>query len=103
LTFLPWHEKPTRVEWSLFVTTQALDIWSTRKGLRYYPCVKESNPFLPKNPTTKDMLELKLLTLGWLWPTRDYLKKYDLVPVNTITGIAVINNLMVYERAKKKC
>ena len=49
------------------------------------------------------MVQLKILSLGWLWPTRKYFDRGELFPATAITGIAVINNIVVLDRAKRKC
>ena len=51
---LPFKEPITKGEYVLYGIAQALDLHSTYQATSY-PCLKESNPLLPKKPSLKDL------------------------------------------------
>ena len=52
---LPFKEPITKGEYVLYGIAQALDLHSTYQATSY-PCLKESNPLLPKKPSLKDLI-----------------------------------------------
>lgn len=52
---LPFKEPITKGEYVLYGIAQALDLHSTYQATSY-PCLKESNPLLPKKPSFKDLI-----------------------------------------------
>lgn len=72
-----------------------------------YECVYETNPLLPRRATTKDILELKGVVLGWIPVVTSDMPYTDDVfaPANKLMIAVVINNLAVLDRVKnnKNC
>ena len=107
MRFLPYEirEPADKWVWSLFVTLQVADVWTTTAGLQY-DCVSEMNPLLGSRPSVTDMVILKSSVLI---PSYGYIhKKYTitnrdlLVPI-ILTAWTVDNNISVIGRAEKKC
>jgi hypothetical protein len=84
----------------LFVTLQFLDIYSTYRALKY-DCVYEMNPLLGTVPTVPEMLTLKLITQYSI--IEDDLSKDTMKFLNGVSGLVVINNYQVWNRARKVC
>lgn len=97
--------RATKSDWAMFITLQTLDILTTREGLKY-DCVKEINPLLPERPTTTRLLLHKgiifsipiLVDNGWKDTTSQ-----DMLVANLFTGIVVLNNLDIVNKANKSC
>jgi hypothetical protein len=91
--------------WATFLALQALDVYSTKKGMEW-DCVQELNPLLPKIPTVADMVVLKTAVLVPIYGGLHYtqtLTDQDFIFPSMIVGLVVINNFKVIERAKKNC
>lgn len=67
-----------------------------------YECVYETNPLLPRKPSTTEILELKGLALGWIPIVTSDIRYSDQVfaPANKLMIAVVINNLAVLDRVK---
>ena len=57
------------------------------------------NPLLPEVPDISDMVILKTIILG----TTPIDRQTDIHIINYITGVVVINNIAVWDKAKKRC
>ena len=55
-------DHPTSFDWTLFVSLQLLDIYTTYRGLKY-DCVEETNPLFGRRPTVSDMALTKFAVL----------------------------------------
>jgi len=66
-----------------------------------YSCVYETNPLLPRRPTTRDLLEHKALWLSWI-PAVQNAGYPDWIwrPANTMMKGVITNNLLVLENVK---
>jgi hypothetical protein len=84
----------------LFVTLQFLDIYSTYRALKYN-CVYEMNPLLGTVPTVPKMLTLKFITQYSI--IEDDLSKDTMIFLNGVSGLVVINNYQVWNKARKVC
>ena len=84
----------------LFITLQFLDIYSTYRALKYN-CVYEMNPLLGTVPTVPEMLTLKFITQYSI--IEDDLSKDTMIFLNGVSGLVVINNYQVWNKARKVC
>ena len=101
--YLPERKTVSNWEWGLFWTLQALDIYTTTKGLQY-DCVYEANILLPRKPDLNDLVRHKALIFI---PIFIFLPVYKLNEggltfSNTLTAAVVANNFAVNKRAKAK-
>jgi len=104
-TLQPPREPAHWSTWATFLTLQALDIYSTKKGMEW-DCVQELNPLLPEIPTVADMVVLKTAVLVPIYGGLHYtntLTDEDFIIPSMLVGVVVINNFKVIERAKKNC
>lgn len=91
----PWH-------WGIFYTLQALDIYSTSRGIKYN-CVREINPLLPKKPTDKDLIVFKTSMFSLINQLPLYkLDDKHLLPSTMLVAYVVHNNFQVEKKAKAK-
>ena len=95
---LVWHEPPDLRDRIVFYSLQAADVYTTYKATQY-DCVSEMNPLLPEVPAISDMVILKTIVLG----ATPIDRQEDMHIINYITGVVVINNIAVWDRAKKRC
>ena len=101
---LEWHDTATPGQWIAFYTIQALDIYSTHRGLKY-DCIKEGNPLLGERPTLPHMITHKtvFLTPFWLLQNEEIFTKRDINVVNTLGATVVYNNFRLLDKAKRRC
>lgn len=102
---IPLNEPISREHLFLFYSLQVLDVYSTYRGTKY-DCVYELNPLLPEKPKVYQMVTLKGGILGPLLfdlHRKSLLTDETLYPATGITGLVVINNFQVLDRAKKRC
>ena len=98
-------DHPTNFDWTLFVTLQLADIYTTYRGLKY-ACIEEANPLFGKRPTVNDMFFTKMAVLT---PAIQYdrkngnLNKRTIRSTNAFMAIVIGNNLNVTHRAKRTC
>ena len=98
-------DHPTKFDWTLFVTLQLADIYTTYRGLKY-ECIEEANPLFGKRPTVNDMFFTKFAVLT---PAIQYdrkngnLNKRTIRSTNAFMAIVIGNNLNVTHRAKRTC
>ena len=92
-----WH-------WATFWTLQALDVYTTDRGMEY-DCVYEVNPLLPDKPTLERLILHKSITLIPFKHLSDILQPSDqeLFLSTALTGLVVLNNFKVIDRAKQNC
>lgn len=92
-----WH-------WATFWTLQALDVYTTDRGMEY-DCVYEVNPLLPEKPTLERLVLHKSITLIPFKHLSDILEPSDqeLFLSTALTGLVVLNNFKVIDRAKRNC
>ena len=91
----PWH-------WGIFYTLQALDIYSTSRGIKYN-CVREINPLLPKTPTDIDLIVVKTSMFSLINQLPLYkLDDKHLLPSTMLGAYVVHNNFQVEKKAKAK-
>ena len=93
------HYRPEDYQIIYFTTLQLLDIYSTYHAVKY-DCIKESNPFLPKQPTIIEMVALKTAILS---PTKNHWSFNDFREVNGITTLVVLQNFQLWDKAKSRC
>jgi len=99
--YLPEKQTADNWEWVLFWTLQALDVYTTNKGMQY-DCVYEANILLPRKPDLNDLVRHKALIFipaFIIFPTYKY-EKGGLTLNNTLTAAVVANNFDVNRRAK---
>ena len=98
-------DPPTNLDWTMFVTLQILDIYTTYRGLQY-DCVEEANPLFGRRPSVSDMTLTKFAVLT---PAIQYdrrhgnLNKRTIRSTNAFMAIVIGNNLNVIHRAEKRC
>ena len=95
-TVSDWH-------WKLFWTLQALDVYTTVKGMEY-DCVYEVNFLLPRKPDINALIRHKAIVFiptFHLFPTNNLTDK-DLSLSTILTASVVANNFEVLRRAKAK-
>ena len=99
-----FEEKATPGQYTIFWTLQALDIYSTYRGLKY-DCVREINPILGPDPSVAQMVTHKTIFLNpfYILPGEGVITKDDMVWVNTMMSTVVYNNYRVWDRAHKRC
>ena len=96
---------PTNFDWTLFVTLQLLDIYTTYRGLQY-DCVEEANPIFGRRPTVSDMALTKFAVLT---PAIQYdkkngnLNKRTIRSTNAFMAIVIGNNYNVIHKADRLC
>ena len=104
-THLSLREPARPITWAAFVTLQLLDVYTTKKGMRYN-CVTELNPLLPSVPTVKEMLVLKSVILIPSYTAVDRavtITDQDLYTPMLLTALVVHNNFRVLDRVENKC
>ena len=101
---LEWHDTATPGHWYAFWTIQALDVYSTHRGLKY-TCIREGNPLLPEVPSIPRMITHKTVFLApyWLLQGEGVYTKRDLRVINTIGTVVVYNNFNLLNDAKGRC
>jgi len=96
-----------QIKWinTMFWTTQALDVWTTYKGVKY-DCVFEKNPLLRDAPDMFDMVSLKF---GVVWAmdtlfedNTNYRTSWKLA-TGISTGLVAANSYRIYKSAKRRC
>ena len=98
-------DHPSNLDWTVFVTLQMLDIYTTYRGLQYN-CVEEANPIFGKQPSVNDMFFTKFAVLT---PAIQYdrrngnLNKHSIRSTNTFMAIVIGNNMNVINKAQKYC
>ena len=99
-----FEEKATPGQYTVFWTLQALDIYSTYRGLKY-ECVYEANPLVGSNP---DLVRLVTHKTVFLHPVA-LLQPYNVLSQDTMQGYNVVyttvvyNNYRVWNKARKVC
>ena len=101
---LDWNQTATKRQWVFFYTIQALDVYSTHRGLKY-DCIKEGNPLLGDRPTVPHMITHKTIFLSpyWLLQNEGIFTRKDIAIVNGIGTAVVYNNFRLLEKAKTRC
>lgn len=100
-----WQNYPSELDWTIFVTLQVLDVYTTYRGLKY-DCVSELNPIFGQRPSLDRMV---LTKLAILYPAVEYdiargnWQQKDIRSVNTFMAFVVGNNLTVMREAEKIC
>ena len=99
-----WEEEASSAQWYAFYTLQALDVYSTYRGLKY-DCVEEANPLLGERPGVLHMVTHKTVFLSPIWALQHegVWTKQDLTWVNTAGTLVLYNNYKVWDRAHKRC
>ena len=104
--FTPYKikEPASNYTWFLFWTLQAVDVWSTHKGMKYN-CVYEQNPLLPKVPHLDRLLIHKVIFLHpfYFFQIEDVLSQEDMLIPNLMGMYVIHNNLRVIDRAERNC
>ena len=99
-----FEDKATPGQYTIFWTLQALDIYSTYRGLKY-KCVYEANPLVGSNP---DLVRLVTHKTVFLHPVA-LLQPYDILSQDTMQmynvayTTVVYNNYRVWNNARKVC
>jgi len=99
------HQKASSYSWATFWVLQALDVYTTKKGLKY-DCVKEMNPLLPDRPSTAHVILHKGIVFGIPYANnnwQDTVTDAELLTANLITSVVVLNNFEVIDGARSSC
>ena len=100
---LKFHTPASRAQYITFWTIQALDVYSTYRGLQYN-CVREANPLLGENPGIGHMVTHKTVFLYPFYTLpRDIIDRETMQWVNGFGTVVIINNFEVWNRAHKQC
>ena len=91
-------------QWYVFWTIQALDVYSTYRGLKY-TCVREGNPLLGERPGIPRLVTHKTIFLYpfSLWQVEGVIPKDEMTAYNIWGSTIIHNNYTVWNRAKKVC
>ena len=103
--YIPISEPASTEHLVLFYTLQALDVYSTYRGVKY-DCVYEQNPLLNRKPKIYQMITLKTSILGpvlYNLNNSEKLTNEILLPTTLLTGVVVANNFNVLKDAKQEC
>ena len=97
-------EMANDAQYNIFWTLQALDIYSTYRGLKY-SCVYEANPIVGANP---DLIKLVTHKTVFLHPIAiiqplGVLTKQEVQNYNVLYTTVVYNNYTVWNKARKVC
>ena len=101
---LDWNEGTREYQWFLFYSLQALDVYSTHRGLQY-DCIREANPLLGDRPTVSHMITHKTVFLSPIWALQNegvYTRR-EINIYNTMAGVVVYNNFRLLDKAKERC
>ena len=101
---LDWNESTREYQWFVFYSLQALDVYSTHRGLQY-DCIKEGNPLLGDRPTVLHMVTHKTIFLSPIWALQNegVFTRREINIYNTMAGLVVYNNFRLLEKAKTRC
>tara|TARA_B100000902_G_scaffold399459_1_gene470405 strand:+ start:221 stop:556 length:336 start_codon:yes stop_codon:yes gene_type:complete len=88
------EEIPTEATIAYFYIINALDVWTTYKGVKSGKA-KETNPLLPNSPKLGELVTFKV---AWSMVAFERLNQDEIEISNTIVTMAVINNLNVLHR-----
>ena len=101
---LEWKDETIPAQWYVFWTIQALDIYSTQRGLKY-DCIKEGNPLLGENPSLAHMVTHKTVFLSpyWMLQNEGVFTRAEMDFVNILSSAVVINNFSLLNKAKTRC
>ena len=101
---LDWKEGTREYQWFIFYGLQALDVYSTHRGLQY-DCIREGNPLLGDRPTVPHMITHKTVFLAPIWMLQDegIYTRNEINFYNTMAGLVVYNNFRLLEKAKARC
>ena len=91
LNFGDYNEPPTKNQMIFFWTLNALDVYTTYKGLKK-PNVYEKNPLLGDKPHLDNLLIQKVIIGGFI--SQNSSKNY-ITAMNVGLGLVVINNYYV--------
>ena len=97
-------EMANDAQYNIFWTLQALDVYTTYRGLKY-SCVYEANPIVGDNPNLARLVTHKTLALhpiAILQPLQ-ILTKQEVQNYNVFYTIVVYNNYTVWNGARKVC
>jgi len=102
--YLEWKDESTAFQWYLFWTIQALDVYSTQRGLKY-DCIKEGNPLLGERPSVGRMVTHKTVFLApyWMLQHEGVFTRAEIDFVNFLGSAVVISNFNLLNKAKTKC
>ena len=102
---LELSDPPSNLDWSIFVTLQLLDVWTTHRALKY-DCIREANPILNERPSIERMVLTKAVIII---PSLQYdfksenLKRNDFRLINRVIGLIVVHNYNLGSKAQQKC
>ena len=101
---LEWQEGTREYQWFLFYSLQALDVYSTHRGLKY-DCIREGNPLLGERPTVPHMITHKTVFLApiWMLQNEGIYTRREINIYNSMAGVVVYNNFRLLEKAKTRC
>ena len=100
---LDFHTPPSRSQYITFWTMQALDVYTTYRGLKY-DCVREGNPLLGDRPGIGHMVTHKTVFLYPFYTLpKDLVDRETMQWVNGFGTVVIINNYEVWNRAHKQC
>ena len=86
-----YNEPPTRNQIIVFWTLNALDVYTTYKGLKK-PNIVEANPLLGNKPHLDNLLIQKAIVAGFISQNSS---ENAITVINVVLGLTVINNYNV--------
>lgn len=84
-----YQEPPTRGQIIYYWTFNALDVWTTHRGMKHSPDIRETNPLLPERPELEELILQKAIVAGLIYKygSSDYISF-----MNVTLTYAVWNN-----------
>lgn len=75
LNLSDYNEPPTKGQLIYFWSANVLDVWTTHRGMKSSPYVKELNPLLPERPELEELILHKLIVGGLIhrYGSKDYI------------------------------
>jgi hypothetical protein len=84
-----YQEPPTRNQLIYYWTLNALDVWTTHRGMKHSPYIREANPLLDDRPELEELILQKAVVGGLIhkYGSSDYI-----TAINVTLTYAVWNN-----------
>jgi hypothetical protein len=89
-----YQEPPTRGQIIYFWTFNALDVWTTHRGMKQSPYIREANPLLDDRPELEELILQKAVVGGLIhkYGSSDYITAMNV----TLTYVVWNNYNIVY-------
>jgi hypothetical protein len=71
-----YREPPTNKQLTIFWTLNVLDVWTTHRGMKHSPLIKEANPILDDRPELEELILQKAVIGGLMhkYGSSDYIQ-----------------------------